>query len=151
MAGVVKPLLPWPHLSTSARSLSAEEVAFQYALARDAYMLLLSEKPTKWRGAEMWRGYEGALLYWWGELAAQMPAGVVAQPVYLAAWSAAYAGGRMAVGPLPWWLGDTHFHLACQSQLIAQDPTRYARQFVHAPLDVAYLWPLKKGEWQWSS
>lgn len=149
---VLAPLLAWPTLSASARSLrGTEELRVQYILAGDTYTLLEDYRPTTVAEA-MWDGCRGALLYWWGELARQMPQGAMDCPDYVRAWCRAYRAGEMAVGPLPWWLGDTRFHLACQSQLLAADPARYGGIFVHAPIDVAYIWPLEtEGEWQWST
>lgn len=144
----MKPLLAWPALSASARSLTEDDRDAQLVLALDAYEHLEEfPKNTNWRVAGMWRGYEGALLFWCGELARQMPYDRPLARRWQRAWSRAYSRSEMAVGPLPWWLGDTAFHLGCQAELIEQD-TRYAGQFVHAPLGMAYRWPTEKvGEW----
>lgn len=144
----MKPLLPWPTLSLSAVGLLPEDRDIQYLLAKDTYLCLKHGVPGSWRPAVMWRGYEGALLFWWGELARQRAAAGLESSEWVTAWGNAYRASEMAVGPLPWWLGDNAFHLRCQSHLIAGD-VQYAGQFVHAPLEMAYVWPTEKvGEWQ---
>lgn len=150
----MRPLLAWPALSASARSLTDDDKDVQLTLALDAYEALeglrterKAGKQLKWHVARMWRGHEGALLFWCGELARQMPYDRPLARRWQKVWGRAYSRSEMAVGPLPWWLGDTAFHLACQAQLIAQD-VRYAGQFVHAPLEMVYRWPTERvGEW----
>jgi hypothetical protein len=144
------PLLPHPQLSRAAELLMTQDRTVQLTLALDAYdHLRQTEKKThlRWRPALMWAGCEGALLYWWGCLAAERPAGAMQSPAYVDAWCRAYRAGAMAVGPLPWWLGDKAFHLRCQSTLIRKDPS-YGGHFVHAPLDLAWWWPTGENEWQ---
>lgn len=146
------PLLAFPHLSTSAKVLSPHDVEVQYTLAKDTYCAMQrSPRADRWGPVVMWAGCTGALLFWWGCLAAQRPAGVVESPAYIEAWLGAYRAGEMAVGPLPWWLGDTGFHLRCQSKLLAGDPAYYGKHFVHAPLELAYWWPKGDGSWQITS
>lgn len=142
-------LLPYPHLSTSAKVLKPADVESQYDIAGDLYLLLEDyvAPPDPTHPAAMWAGHEGALLYWWGCLAAERPAGAMQSPAYVDAWCRAYRAGAMAVGPLPWWLGDKAFHLRCQSTLIRKDPS-YGGHFVHAPLDLAWWWPTGENEWQ---
>ena len=140
-------LLPYPHFSTSAQVLKPDDVEDQYILAAVLYRLLVDGTDPACPAAAMWRGCPGALLYWWGCLAAQMPGGPMDCPGYVQAWTRAYRASQMAVGPLPWWLGDTGYHLRCQSQLIARNPA-YAGQFVHAPLELAWWWPTGENEWQ---
>lgn len=145
------PLVPYPHLSTSAKVLDNPDLVAQCVLARDSYNFLETNEgdAARWRSALAWRGCQGALLYWWGELARQMPAESLLRTQWYEAWCTAYRRGRMAVGPLPWWLGNTRFHLVCQSVLLAGAPTVYGAHFVHAPLELAYLMPMEENEWQW--
>ena len=157
MSALTPVLMPWPHLSTAARGLRGGGVSgdylsdldYQYLLATQAYKILKSGERTKWRPALMWQGCNGALLFWIGELARQRRAEGLTVRTADRYWLDAYRAGEMAVGPLPWWLGDTGFHLRCQSALLAGDPTYYAGRFVHAPIDLAYLWPTEK-EFEWT-
>lgn len=146
------PLLAFPHLSTSAKVLRPEDRNDQATIALDVYEVLENESTTalSWQPAAMWYGYEGALLYWIGELCRQMPHDSPLGIRWRTAWVRAYRNGKLAIGSLPWWLGDTFFHLGCQAQLISDNPEAYARYFVHAPLDLVYKWPTEREqEWQW--
>lgn len=145
---MIAPLLAYPRLSTAAKVLKPLDVEIQYQLAADIWHAIRHQKAPKWCAANMWRNYEGALLFWWGCLAAQMPGGAMDCPKYREAWAKAYRRGEMAVGPLPWWLGNEGFHLRCQSLLMQREPT-YGGIFVYAPLEAAWWWPLQEeNTWQ---
>lgn len=149
MVSVPVPLIPHPKLSAAAKLLAPEDVRVQYRLAGDTYVAIRrAPAADRWGPVVMWQGCRGALLFWWGALAAEMPQGVVEAHAYREAWVAAYRAGEMAVGPLPWWLGDTGFHLRCQSQLLAARPEHYGPKFMHAPLELAWQWPMGEREWQ---
>lgn len=143
------PLLAYPHLSTSAAVLAPEDREVQAALALDAFEYLCDPAaPTGWRPAEMWRGCRGALLFWVGELCHHLAQDGREWPRYVRAWGNAYRASEMTVGALPWWLSDPGFHRRSQSHLLAARPTFYGRYFIHAPLDLAYWWPIGDHEWQ---
>jgi hypothetical protein len=138
----VQTFLPFTDYLDSARSLDTQRLGKQRVENLQIATALLTGRGWVHHPAtKAWRGLEPA--FWdYHEAVVQAWTEQGYQDTTLESMRALFGEHEVALGgPVPWWVGNSAYHLAHQSNLIRKSPERYEALFPGVPGDLEYLWP----------
>lgn len=131
--------LPYPDFAASLQCLDNKRLGKQRIEARQI-LTVLEKGQGAWYNhpaTQMWKGYESALILYyntalmtWIQRNFKNTMPFYAPPVY--------------IPKMPWWFGNTDFHLAHKSNLVRKDSKHYRKFFPDVEDDLPYIWPTKE-------
>ena len=135
--------LPVPCFYESAHILDNKRLGKQRVEAYQIVKAIRGEYAKAWvnhPATVMWREHEEALLLYGKVMCAVWRERGFADSLYEFFDN---QGVQYGQPEMPWWFGDSDFHLSHRSNLMRKDPAWYGRQFagMSVPDDLPYLWP----------
>jgi hypothetical protein len=135
--------LPYPDFKESAKCLDNKRLnkqiveAMQIFTVNSYFDLGIKAGWQNHPAVKMWRGFGSALLLYRNDCIDE--------------WrSRGYnSHSKVTIGDMwlkdvvyPFWLGDTKFHQAHQSNLVRKLPEHYRKYFLDVPDNLPYIWPV---------